>query len=81
MNNRKQTSKSMATKASKTLTNPRASKTAKSLAGSALAQSRTSKQTGAALEDKASKVLRSSKYGRTTKSLAGSVVSQSNKKR
>ena len=58
-----------------------ASKTAKSLAASVLAQSSTNKQTGAAMEDKASMVLNSDKYSEDTKSLAASLLSQSNKER
>ena len=79
--NTKKTSKAVASKASKTLTDPNASKTAKKLAGSALAQKSTSKQTGAQMEDFASKVLQSDKYSKDTKELAGSVLSQSNKGR
>ena len=79
--NNKKTSKTVASKASKVLTDPNSSKTAKKLAGSALAQKGTSKQTGADMEDLASKVLKSSKYSDDTKELAGSVLSQSNKKR
>ena len=58
-----------------------ASKTAKSLAASALSQSSTKKQTGANMETKASNVLKSNKYSDKTKSLAASVLSQSNKER
>lgn len=79
--NRKRTSSKVASDAAETLRDPNASKTAKSLAGSALAQSGTSKQTGAEMEDKASQVLSSPKYSDDTKKLAGSVLSQSNKKR
>ncbi|HAS6492330.1 TPA: hypothetical protein GRR58_07035 [Vibrio parahaemolyticus] len=79
--NTKQTTKQVASLAAATLQNPSASKTAKSLAGSVLAQSSSQKQTGGDLEEKASKVLRSSKYSEGTKSLAGSVLSQSNRKR
>lgn len=79
--NSKGTSKGMASEASKVLRNRTASATAKSLAGSALAQAGTAKQTGARLEYRASQVLGSSRYGASTKALAGSVLSQSNKKR
>ena len=79
--NGKRTSGGMASKAGLILGNPNASATAKSLAGSALAQAGTAKQTGARMEDRASQVLSSSKYSATTKALAGSVLSQSNKKR
>lgn len=79
--NTKETSKTVASKAAKTLTDPNASKTAKKLAGSALAQKGTGKQTGSEMEDFASKVLQSNKYSKDTKGLAGSVLSQSNKER
>ena len=72
--NTKETSKTVALKAAKTLTNPNASKAAKKLAGSALAQKGTGKQTGAKMEDLASKVLQSNKYSKDTKGLAGSVL-------
>ena len=74
-------SQRVASSASKTLRILTASKTAKSLAGSALSQSGTQKQTGASMEGKASKVLSSGRYTPSTKAFAGSVVSQSNKKR
>ena len=79
--NSKQTSPKMAAKAAKTLQNPSASATAKSLAASVLSQSGTGKQTGAKMEDKAARVLASNKYSAETRQLAGSVVSQSNKER
>lgn len=44
MANSKQTSKSVASKASKVLSNPKSSKTSKSIAGSALAQTKTGKK-------------------------------------
>ncbi len=44
MVNKKQTSKSVATKASKILRNGRSSKISKSVAGSALSQTKTSKK-------------------------------------
>lgn len=81
MTNKKKTSDSVASLASKIMQDKNASATAKSLAASALAQSSTSKQTGADMEDMASKVLKSKKYNQETKSLAGSILSQSNKKR
>lgn len=64
-----------------TLKNPNASKIAKSLAGSVIAQTNTKKQTSAEMEDIASKVLNSEKFNEDTKSLAGSVLSQSNEER
>ena len=77
----KKTSSKVSTQAAKTLNDKNSSKTAKSLAASALAQSRNKKQTGEKMEDLASKVMKSHKYNDDTKSLAGSVLSQSNKKR
>ena len=80
-NNPKHTSKHVASEAASILKDPKASKTAKSLAGSALSQADPGKQTGASLEDIASKVLHSDKYSDSTKSLAASILSQSNKER
>lgn len=79
--NTKKTSKDVASKAARTLTDPKASEIAKKLAGSALAQKGTCKQTGAEMEDLASMVLKSDKYSEETKELAGSVLAQSNKER
>jgi hypothetical protein len=79
--NKKQSSAKVAKLAAATLTDNKASKTAKKLAGSALAQVNSGKQTGAEIEDVASKVLQSPKYSDETKTLAGSVLSQSNKQR
>jgi len=79
--NKKQTSRSIASLASDVLRDQHASQIQKSLAGSALSQSNSANQTGAELEDVAAKALKSSKYNSTTKSLAGSILSQSNKKR
>lgn len=79
--NRKQTGKSISTKASETLKSNSSSAIQKKLAGSALSQSNTKKQTSKEMETVASKVLQSNKYNADTKSLAGSVLAQSNKKR
>lgn len=79
--NKKTTSPTVASLASKVLTNAGSSATAKQLAGSALAQVAKSVQTGAQMENLASKVLDSPKYSAQTKALAGSVLSQSLKKR
>jgi hypothetical protein len=79
--NTKKTSKNVASQAAKILNDEKSSKTAKKLAGSALAQVDKDKQTSAELEDLASKVLKSDKYSKETKELAGSVLSQSNKDR
>lgn len=81
MANKKQTSDRVSSLAAETLQNPDASKIARRLAGSALAQTSGSKQTGAEMEDVASRVLRSDKYADETKELAASVLSQSNKER
>lgn len=79
--NTKQTSAQLASLASATLKNPDASKTAKSLAASVMAQRHTDKQTGPQMEDLAAVVLDSSKFNADTKSLAASVLSQANKER
>ena len=77
----KKTSKSVASNASKILKDKNASKTQKSLAGSALSQANTNKITSEKVEKIASTVAKSSKYNKQTKSLAGSVMSQSTKKK
>lgn len=79
--NTKQTSKVVATLASHTLHDPKASVIAKSLAASALSQTHTKNQTGAEMEHKAGQVLHSDKYSKDTKTLAASVVAQANKER
>jgi hypothetical protein len=79
--NTKITSADVATQAAQTLNNPNASKIAKSLAGSALAQRDPDKETGKIIENQASNVLRSNKYSDDTKSLAAAVLTQSNKDR
>lgn len=79
--NKKVTSKKISSLASQILNDDNSSKTAKILAGSALAQAEPGKQTGSEVEELASKVLESNKYSEETKSLAGSVLAQSNKER
>lgn len=79
--NRKQSSAQVVKLAAATLADPGASKTAKSLAGSVVAQTSSPKQTGADMEDLASKVMQSPKYSEDTKTLAASVLSQSYKAR
>lgn len=79
--NTKQSTPKVAALAAATLNDKTASRIAKSLAGSVIAQTHTGKQTGADMESKASKVLQSEKYSDETKSLAASLVSQSNKER
>jgi hypothetical protein len=81
MKNTKQSSPVISSLASDVLRNQNASATAKSLAGSVIAQANTGKQTGADMEGLASKVLHSDKYSDDTKSLAASVLSQCNKAR
>jgi len=81
MSNHKQSSPKIAQLASDTLRDPNSSATAKSLAGSVIAQSSTGKQTGAGMEDLASKVLLSTKYSDDTRSLSGSVLAQASKER
>ena len=79
--NTKQTSADVAALAARLLNNSSASEIQRSLAGAALAQSKTSKQTGAQMEDLAAKVLASDKYADATKTLAGSVLAQANRRR
>ena len=79
--NTKQTSSKVSTLASETLLDKQASKIAKSLAASALAQRSGGKQTGAEMEDKAARVLASNHYSDDTKQLAASVLAQANKER
>jgi hypothetical protein len=76
-NNTKQTSKRVATLAAEVLHDPKSSATAKTLAGSAVAQAHTTKQTSALVEHLAGQVLKSDKYSKDTKTLAASVVAQS----
>jgi methyl-accepting chemotaxis protein len=79
--NKKASSKKMTSKAAQILNDDSASKTAKSLAASVLAQADSTKQTSAKMEEVAAKVLQSDKYSNETKSLAGSALSQANKER
>lgn len=79
--NNKQTSKSIASLASKTLKSSGASDLQKSLAASALSQTGNKNQTGSKMEDIASRALKNSRSADLTKTLAASVLSQSNKKR
>ncbi|WP_208790239.1 hypothetical protein [Enterococcus gallinarum] len=81
-NNTKKTYSTIASQAAQVLKDPNASAIQKSLAGSALSQSRTTQpQTGGEMETTASKVLNSPKYNDQTKTLAASVLSQANKGR
>jgi hypothetical protein len=78
MKNFKKTSKAVASKASKALLDKRSSKTNRQLAGSVLAQTRTTKEPSKETQNLASEVLKSAKYNSLTKLLAASVLSQSN---
>ena len=62
--------------ASQVLRDSGASQTAKSLAGSALAQTRTTKETSPKVASTAAKALDSGRSSKTTKTLAGSVLTQ-----
>jgi hypothetical protein len=66
--------------ASSVLRDAGASKTAKSLAGSALAQAHTNKQSSPATAHTASKALTDGRSSSSTKTLAGSVLTQKTKK-
>ena len=79
--NRNRTSKPVSSIAGTVLANERISATARSLAGSALAQSGTAKQTGVTMERVAACALDNAGSSAITKRLAGSVLSQSNKQR
>lgn len=79
--NNKQTSKKVATNASKSLHSKKSSVTQKSLAGSVLSQRNTDHVTGKAMETKASSALRSKSTSAKTKSFAGSALAQSDRKR
>lgn len=70
------TSKKAASAAGKTLTNPKASRSAKSAAASALAQTGNNKVTGKKAGTAASKALSSSKGSKAGKSAAGSALTQ-----
>tara|TARA_R110002020_G_scaffold145584_4_gene319026 strand:+ start:4357 stop:4605 length:249 start_codon:yes stop_codon:yes gene_type:complete len=70
------TGKRAATAASKTLRSPNASKSVKSAAGSALAQSKTSKVTSKPAASRAAKALRNPKASKAAKSAAGSALTQ-----
>ncbi len=66
--------------ASAVLRDPGASKTAKSLAGSTLAQAHTTKQSSATTARTAAKALNDGRTSPSTKSMAGSVLTQKSKK-
>jgi hypothetical protein len=79
--NKKQPSPEVVRLAVGILADSSASKEAKSLAGSVVAQAHTDKQTGAELETIASRVLKSDTCSADVKTLAASVLAQSNKER
>lgn len=79
MANKKTTSGSIASTASKVLTNPKSSKAGKQLAGSALSQVNKGYETSKKLETLAGKILDNPQSGAVDKKLAASVLSQSNK--
>lgn len=66
--------------ASAVLRDSGASKTAKSLAGSALSQAHTNKVSSKATAHTAAKALNDGRSSKSTKSLAGSVLTQKTKK-
>lgn len=70
------TGKRAATAASRTLRSPIASKAAKSAAGSALTQVRSSEVTGKRAASAAAKTLRSRTASKAAKSAAGSALTQ-----
>lgn len=80
-NNKKQTSRKVASLAASVLGDEGSSAVAKRLAASALSQRAGDKQTGVQMEDVASKVLNSPKFNGLTKQLAASVLAQANKER
>lgn len=81
MSKREQSGPKVSRAASSVLRDPGASKTAKSLAGSALAQTGTSKQSSTAAASTAAKALNDGRTSATTKSLGGSVLTQKPSKR
>ena len=80
MSKREQSGPKVARTASSVLRDPGASKTAKSLAGSALAQAGTSKQSSGSTASTAAKALNDGRTSASTRTLAGSVLTQKSKK-
>ena len=72
----KKTSPHVASKASKILSNPKSTPTAKKVAASDLAQAKPNKSTSASVASKASKELSSSKTTATQKKVAASTLAQ-----
>ena len=81
MSKSEKTSAKVGSKASGVLRSPTSSKVAKSIAGSALAQSKTNKQTSATVASKAARVLDDGRSSAKNKTIAGSVLTQKTKKR
>lgn len=80
MSKSEKTSGRVATKASGILRNSSSSKSDKSIAGSALAQSGTNKTTSSKVATTAAKALDRPGTSKTTKTVAGSVLTQKTKK-
>ncbi len=81
MAHQKNTGKFTASKAAKILRSGGTSKAAKSAAGSALAQRKTTKVTSATVASKAGKVLAGKSASKTAKSAAGSALSQRHRRK
>lgn len=80
MGRNEKTSPTVATKAAHVLSDPTASKPAKSVAASALAQAGTAKQTSAKVATIAAKALDDGRSSKATKTIAASVLTQKPKK-
>jgi hypothetical protein len=80
MANKEKTSPPVASKASSVLSDPASSKSAKSVAASALAQAGTAKQTSTKVATIASKALDDGRSSKVTKTIAASVLTQKPKK-
>ena len=80
MRRNEKTSGPVATRASGTLRDPSASKAAKTLAGSALAQAAANKSTSPKIATTAARALDDGRTSRATKTLAGSVLTQKPKR-
>lgn len=74
--NRESTGKRAASAAAQTLRNPNASKAAKSAAGSALTQRKSTEVTSAKVASAAAKTLRNPNAGKAARSAAGSALTQ-----
>lgn len=80
MSKREQSGPKVTRIASSVLRDTGASKTAKSLAGSALAQAHTTKQSTTLTATTAARALNDGRTSATTRTLAGSVLTQKSKK-